>query len=353
MPRTLLARNADVARHHGRRTARDPRRRPATSKATASSRWGRRRACRRQADEVIDLAGHVVIPGLVNTHHHMFQSLTRVVPAAQDGELFDWLTALFPIWAGLTPEMITVSTKTAMAELMLSGCTTAMDHLYLYPNGIRLDDEIEAADEIGMRFHASRGSDEPRGEQRRPAARQPGRGRGRGAARHAAPHRDLSRQIAARDAAHRGRAVLALHREPGPDARGGGARPQLWRLAAHPSRRERQGRRLSAARMFGCTPAQYAEKLDWVGHDVWHAHCVKLDDHGIEPVRPHRHRRRPLSRARTCGSPPASRRSAGCARPACRSASASTARPRTTPAACSRRRARRCCSPASASAPTP
>ena len=77
----------------------------------------------------------MVIPGLINTHHHMFQCLTRVVPAAQDGELFDWLTALFPIWAGLTPEMIKVSTKTAMAELILSGCTTAMDHLYIYPNG--------------------------------------------------------------------------------------------------------------------------------------------------------------------------------------------------------------------------
>ncbi|KAF4557956.1 hydroxydechloroatrazine ethylaminohydrolase [Pseudomonas sp. CES] len=111
-----------------------------------------------QADVVLDMSGKVVIPGLVNTHHHMYQSLTRVVPAAQDGELFNWLTNLYPIWARLTPEMIAVSTQTAMAELILSGCTTSSDHLYIYPNGCKLDDSIHAADEIGMRFHAARGS---------------------------------------------------------------------------------------------------------------------------------------------------------------------------------------------------
>jgi cytosine/adenosine deaminase-related metal-dependent hydrolase len=110
------------------------------------------------ADEVLDMSGHVVVPGLVNTHHHMYQSLTRAIPAAQDGELFNWLTNLYPVWANLTPEMIRVSTQTAMAELLLSGCTTSSDHLYIYPNGCRLDDSIEAAARIGMRFHASRGS---------------------------------------------------------------------------------------------------------------------------------------------------------------------------------------------------
>src|SRR5262245_41201843 len=110
------------------------------------------------ADEVLDMTGKVVIPGLVNTHHHMYQSLTRVVPAAQDGELFNWLTNLYPIWARLTPEMIQVSTQTAMAELILSGCTSSSDHLYIYPNGCKLDDSIHAAGEIGMRFHAARGS---------------------------------------------------------------------------------------------------------------------------------------------------------------------------------------------------
>ena len=111
-----------------------------------------------QADVILDMTGKVVIPGLVNTHHHMYQSLTRVVPAAQDGELFNWLNNLYPIWARLTPEMIAVSTQTAMAELILSGCTTSSDHLYIYPNGIRLEDAIEGAQHIGMRFVATRGS---------------------------------------------------------------------------------------------------------------------------------------------------------------------------------------------------
>jgi len=97
------------------------------------------------ADETIDARGHVVVPGLVNTHHHMFQSLTRAIPAVQDAELFSWLRGLYPIWAGLTPEMVRVSTQVAMAELLLSGCTTSSDHLYVYPNGVRLDDSIEAA----------------------------------------------------------------------------------------------------------------------------------------------------------------------------------------------------------------
>jgi 8-oxoguanine deaminase len=91
------------------------------------------------------MAGHLVTPGLVNTHHHMYQSLTRAIPAVQDAELFGWLRGLYPIWAGLTPEMVHVSTQVAMAELLLSGCTTSSDHLYIYPNGVRLDDSIEAA----------------------------------------------------------------------------------------------------------------------------------------------------------------------------------------------------------------
>ena len=110
------------------------------------------------ADEVIDARGHLVMPGLVNTHHHMYQSLTRAIPAVQDAELFGWLRGLYPIWAGLTPEMVQVSTQVAMAELLLSGCTTSSDHLYIYPNGVRLDDSIEAAQQIGMRFVATRGS---------------------------------------------------------------------------------------------------------------------------------------------------------------------------------------------------
>ncbi len=143
------------------------------------------------ADDVLDLKGHIVIPGLINTHHHMFQTLTRAWPAAQNVELFDWLTALFAVWQRLTPEMIKVSTKTAMAELILSGCTTSMDHLYLYPNGCRLDDEVEAAREIGMRFHASRGAMSVGVAKGGLPARQPGRGRGCDRQGHAACHRRL------------------------------------------------------------------------------------------------------------------------------------------------------------------
>src|SRR3972149_7464724 len=111
-----------------------------------------------RADEILDLHGHILLPGLVNTHHHFYQTLTRAVPAAQNANLFNWLVTLYPIWAGLRPEDIRISTQTALAELALSGCTTASDHLYLFPNGSRLDDESEAAREVCLRLHASRGS---------------------------------------------------------------------------------------------------------------------------------------------------------------------------------------------------
>ena len=111
------------------------------------------------ADEVLDLQGrHVVLPGLVNTHHHFYQTLTRVIPAAQDCTLFNWLQTLYPIWAKLTSDGVYISAQMAATELMLSGCTTASDHLYLYPNDCTLDHEIEAIRAVGLRFHASRGS---------------------------------------------------------------------------------------------------------------------------------------------------------------------------------------------------
>src|SRR5512143_538420 len=110
------------------------------------------------ADEVLDLTGHIVLPGLVNTHHHFYQTLTRAVPAAQDANLFNWLTTLYPIWARMNPEDIFTSTQTALSELARSGCTTASDHLYLFPNGSNLDDEIAGAQVIGLRIQASRGS---------------------------------------------------------------------------------------------------------------------------------------------------------------------------------------------------
>jgi cytosine/adenosine deaminase-related metal-dependent hydrolase len=110
------------------------------------------------ADDVVDASGHLVLPGLVNTHHHMYQTLTRGVPGAQNAGLFDWLRTLYPIWAHLTPDDVATATRTALAELALSGCTTAFDHQYLWPNGSSVDDQVRAAGDIGLRFHASRGS---------------------------------------------------------------------------------------------------------------------------------------------------------------------------------------------------
>ncbi|CAG9164155.1 8-oxoguanine deaminase [Cupriavidus pampae] len=230
--------------------------------------------------EVIDMAGHVVMPGLVNTHHHMYQSLTRAVPAAQDAELFSWLTNLYMIWSHLTPEMIAASTRTAMAELMLSGCTTTSDHLYLYPNGARLDDAIGAAREMGMRFHAARGSMSV--------------GRSQGGLppdvvveSEAAILRDSQRLVEQYHDASRHamlRVVLApcspfsvsrdLMRESAAMARHYG-------VSLHTHLAENDNDVAYSRERFGMTPAEYAEDLGWVGRDVWHAHCVKLDEAGI------------------------------------------------------------------------
>jgi cytosine/adenosine deaminase-related metal-dependent hydrolase len=231
-------------------------------------------------DEVLDLSGHIVCPGLINTHHHMFQSLTRAVPTAQDASLFGWLKALYPIWARLTPEMARVSTQTAMAELLLSGCTTSSDHLYLFPNGVRLDDSLEGAAEIGMRFHAARGAMsigesqgglppdflvEPEAEILRDSARLI-------EAFHDPAPRAMSRIVVApcspfsvsrelmRDAA-----VLARH----------------YGVSMHTHLAENRDDVRYSLERFGLTPARYAEDLGWLGPDVWHAHCVQLDREGI------------------------------------------------------------------------
>ena len=232
------------------------------------------------ADEVIDATGHAVLPGLVNTHHHMFQSLTRAIPAAQDAELFGWLKTLYPIWAGLTPEMVQVSTQVAMAELLLSGCTTSSDHLYIYPNGVRLDDSIEAAARIGMRFHAARGSmsvGETSG----------GLPPDRLVEAEPAILADTQRLIEA----HHDHGRYAMLRVVAAPCSPFSVSPGLMKDSAALARS--LGTRLhthlaendhdiaySQAR-FGMTPAQYAERMGWLGDDVWHAHCVKLDAAGI------------------------------------------------------------------------
>jgi 8-oxoguanine deaminase len=232
------------------------------------------------ADEVIDARGHLVTPGLVNTHHHMYQSLTRAIPAVQDAELFSWLRGLYPLWAGLTPEMVRVSTQVAMAELLLSGCTTSSDHLYLYPNGVRLEDSIEAAQQIGMRFTATRGSMSV-------GQSQGGLPPDRVVEREDVILQDSQRLIEAHhDATHGAMLQIALApcspfsvsrdlmRESARLARSKGVR-------LHTHLAENDHDIAYSREKFNCTPAQYAQDLGWLGEDVWHAHCVKLDDEGI------------------------------------------------------------------------
>lgn len=232
------------------------------------------------ADEVIDASDQVVIPGLVNTHHHMYQSLTRAIRPAQDRELFGWLQTLYPLWAGLTPEMTRVSTQTAMAELLLSGATTSSDHLYIYPNGTRLDDSIEAAAEIGMRFHAARGSMSV-------GQSQGGLPPDRVVEREDAILKDTQRLIERWHNPGRfamQRIVVApcspfsvsreLMRDSALLAREHG-------VSLHTHLAENDNDIAYTREKFNCTPAEYAEQLGWVGRDVWCAHCVKLDDAGI------------------------------------------------------------------------
>jgi cytosine/adenosine deaminase-related metal-dependent hydrolase len=232
-------------------------------------------------DETIDLTGHVLLPGLVNTHHHMFQSLTRATPGGQDAELFGWLTAHYPIWSHITPEMIRISAMTAMAELVLSGCTTSSDHLYLYVNGSRLDDAIEAAQTIGIRFHAARGA-------MTVGVSKGGLPPDAIVEEEGAVLVEMQRLIEAWHDPERFamlRIVLApcspftvsddLMRESASLARAHG-------VSLHTHLAENDNDVAYSLEVYGKTPGRYVEDLGWVGPDVWHAHCVKLDDHAID-----------------------------------------------------------------------
>lgn len=230
-------------------------------------------ALEHDADVTIDASDMVILPGLINTHHHFYQTLTRNLPAAQNADLFTWLRVHYPIWAGLTPEAIAVSTQVAIAELMLSGCTTASDHTYLWPNGARLDDQIEAASAMGFRFHAARGSMSV-GES------QGGLPPDRVVEDEAAILRDSQRVIEEYHDASRYsmlRIVLApcspfsvspnLMRESIALAR-------TYGIHSHTHLAETRDEAAYCAETFGRTPVELAEDLGWVGEDVWHAHMV-------------------------------------------------------------------------------
>jgi len=232
------------------------------------------------ADEILDATGMVIVPGLVNTHHHFFQTLTRAIPAAQNAHLFAWLQTLYPIWAGMTPEAIQVSTKIALAELLLSGCTTASDHTYIWPNGSRLDDQIEAATEMGVRFHASRGSMSV--------------GESKGGL---PPDRIVEDEDAILLDSRR---VIEAYHDPEPGAmirivlapcspfsvspalmRESVALARAYGVHSHTHLAETRDEAEFCQRTFGRSPVELCEDLGWVGDDVWHAHLVHPADDEI------------------------------------------------------------------------
>lgn len=232
------------------------------------------------ADEVIDGTGHIVLPGLINTHHHFYQTLTRAVPTAQNANLFNWLKTLYPIWARMTPEDIRVSTKTALAELALSGCTTASDHLYLFPNGSSLDDEIDATYEIGIRLHASRGSmslGESKGglppdsvvdsEEKILA--------------------DSERLINKYHQSEPGAMVQIVLAPCSPFSVTGDLMKESAILARkygvhlHTHLAETEDEQEFCLQRFGYRPVAYMQSVDWVGNDVWFAHSVHVSQEEI------------------------------------------------------------------------
>jgi len=231
--------------------------------------------------EVASAQGCVVTPGLVNTHHHLYQTLTRAVPGGQDALLFGWLKTLYPIWARFGPAEMFSSAQVGLAELALSGCTLTSDHLYLYPNGARLDDTIAAAAEIGLRFHPTRG------------AMSIGQSAGG-----LPPDSLVEREAAILDDCIR---VIDAFHDPaeGSMCRVGVApcspfsvSRELMRDAAllardkgvmlHTHLAENAEDVAYSLEKFGCLPGQYAEDLGCTGPDVWHAHCVKLGPQEID-----------------------------------------------------------------------
>ncbi len=234
-----------------------------------------------EADEVLDLSGHILLPGLINTHHHFYQTLTRVIPAAQDANLFNWLKTLYPIWGRMTPDDVRVSTRTALAELAFSGCTTASDHLYIYPNGARLDDEIQAAGEVGLRLHASRGS--------------MSLGESKGG---------LPPDAVVEDEAFilkESQRLIEQYHDPNPGAMVQvvlapcspfSVTPELMRQSAalareygvhlHTHLAETQDEEAFCVQKFGYRPVAYMDVLNWVGQDVWFAHSVYVNQNEID-----------------------------------------------------------------------
>lgn len=234
------------------------------------------------ADQVIDATGMVVLPGLINTHHHLYQTLTRALPGAQDAELFDWLTRLYPVWSELTDEAVYVSALVGMAEMVLTGCTTTTDHLYLFPHDSILDAEIRAAADLGIRFQPTRGS--------------MSLGRSQGGL---PPDEVVQPEDAILADSRR---VIEQYHDPRPYAMVRIAlapcspfsvTPDLMREAAalarsypnvmlHTHVAETRDEERFCLERFGARPAEYMRQLGWVGPDVWWAHAIWLNQAEIE-----------------------------------------------------------------------
>lgn len=233
------------------------------------------------ADEILDLTNHLILPGLINTHHHFYQTLTRAIPAAQDANLFNWLVTLYPIWARMQPEDIYTSTITALAELALSGCTTASDHLYIFPNGSRLDDQIQAGLDIGLRLHASRGS------------------MSRGESQGGLPPDNVveDEDFILKDSQR----LIEKYHDPKPGAmtqivlapcspfsitgelmKESAALAREYGVHLHTHLAETQDEKQFCIELFGHRPVAYMESVDWIGSDVWFAHSVYVNDDEIK-----------------------------------------------------------------------
>ncbi len=231
--------------------------------------------------EIVDAQNAVVTPGLINTHHHLYQSLTRAVPGGQDALLFGWLQTLYPIWAGFGPEEMRISTMLGLSELALSGCTMSSDHLYLFPNGARLDDTIEGAAEVGLRFFPTRG------------AMSIGESDGGLPPDHLVEDEDniISDCIRVIDLFHDASESSMVRVGVAPCSPFSVSR-ELMRDAAllardksvflHTHLAENDEDIAYSLEKFGCRPGQYAEDLGWTGDDVWHAHCVRLNGQEID-----------------------------------------------------------------------
>jgi 8-oxoguanine deaminase len=233
------------------------------------------------ADTVFDLQDHILLPGFVNTHHHFYQTLTRAVPAAQNANLFNWLKTLYPIWAKMTPEDIYISTQTALAELALSGCTTASDHLYLFPNGSRLDDEIDAALEVGIRLQASRGSmslGESKGGLPPDSVVDSEESILKDSVRLIEKYHDLKpgsmTQIVL--------APCSPFSVTGELMKQSAILARQYGVHLHTHLAETQDEESFCQEKFGYRPVGYMQSVDWIGQDVWFAHSIYVNQEEIQ-----------------------------------------------------------------------